>query len=222
MVKVSLSAVQKKLCRTNPPLHSKLVFLAHVVLSLIQFSCNTHNSNFVYVDAFIVSDKQNIPRLREGKLSCLFSSASSDTVAENIDTNIGSKPKSLRPPLSLNPLICESAQSILTHNECQILSNWCRNVVRRDGKLTQESLVSGLSENDEGAKIMLRLQQRLEDDILGYPKKMDSLTEYVLPRFISYRHGENEKVDRRNLSRDTLIPDGLHVDTNNSKHFRHW
>lgn len=137
-------------------------------------------------------------------------------------TSSAGKTSLLNPPLSLNPLICTSAKAILTPIECQVLSKWCREVVQREGKLTQEALTNSYLNGEEGAIIMIQLQQRLEGDILGYPKITEGDPCYVLPRFISYRYKEGDSVDRSNLSTSTLIPDGLHVDTNNSKHFRHW
>ncbi len=125
-------------------------------------------------------------------------------------------------------------------------------VLQYNGKLPQEALDFGIEHHEEGALLMIRLQRILEEDLLGHYYATDTADNtdntnntggtfesnengYVLPRFISYHYNDDDcndstndsdgndgagSIDYNDLS--ALIPDGLHVDTNNSKHFRHW
>ena len=159
-----------------------------------------------------------------------FSSTTRNAVTEtkNNGGKIVIKPSksSCLQPLSLNPLICSSKKALLTSEECLTLSQWCRDVVEQRGKLTDEALEHGKANGQEGAQIMVRLQRILEEEVLGFHPNTSEDKDYVLPRFISYHNTDDRSLvcinlgDKSDMS--SLIPDGLHVDTNNSKHFRHW
>ena len=176
------------------------------------------------------SDAFNIAQLHEQrKKSQSLLSTTWDMIAEtknNREGIIKSSKSTILQPLSLNPLICSSTKALLTSEECITLSQWCRDVVEQEGKLTDEALEYGKANGQEGAQIMVRLQQILEEKILGHHPTITNEKQYVLPRFISYHNTDDRSLKYINFGDKSdmysLIPDGLHVDTNNSKHFRHW
>ena len=152
--------------------------------------------------------------------------------------------------LSSNPLLFVSSSSsssssasasdddepLLSSNECQILQSWCQNNL-----IPNESVPSRLwsnhneyaddnNNNDEGLKILTKLK-RVIDEIVGHTKVDDSA---LTVRYISYDSSDHDMEQRCHPSSSTttnkplptttyeLLPDGLHVDTNNGQHFRHW
>lgn len=99
--------------------------------------------------------------------------------------------------LSASPLLFTSTQPLLTSSECQTLSN------HFGGRETSEGA---------GEYVLAKLQSTL-DHLLA----RDSQEGPVTPRFLQYE--PTLAMDAQ--STDELLPDGLHVDTNNGKLFRY-
>ena len=94
-------------------------------------------------------------------------------------------------PLSDAPLLLVSSRPLLTNEECGIL---CRNFEQ--------------GPSEEGDFLLKRVHQQI-DNLTGCPSHDG---EAVLPRYVSYPPSQND---------NPLLPDGLHVDTNNGRLFRH-
>ena len=129
-------------------------------------------------------------------------------------------------PVSFNPLTFISSNPLLTEPQCRILSHWCRKIVKEKGQMTKDILLQAVYEGSEGAQIMLHLQKEIHEKVLGLSSPNDN-DSYVIPRFISYNSNGQKGHDTKIKSVDVhtsskLLPDGLHVDTNNGKHFRHF
>ena len=151
-------------------------------------------------------------------------------------------------PLSPNPLLFVSSSPLLTPQECEIVSEWCRAVETR-GESIADLLRSNNQKNikhpqeeghdphydQKGILVMKKLQRLVHHSVLGMGstnRSQDSKVsvvedDYVVPRFLHYQSSEGRTRqechdDWQSVTVDQLIPDGLHVDTNNNKHFRHW
>lgn len=144
-------------------------------------------------------------------------------------------------PLSPNPLLFVSSSPLLTPQECEIVSEWCRRVEKRgesiEDKLRNiENIKNPQKEADDDRKglfVMKRLQRLVHHSVLGMGSRNSKesnvavMDDYVVPRFLHYESTEGRTRQECNdhwnsVTVDQLIPDGLHVDTNNNKHFRHW
>ncbi len=129
--------------------------------------------------------------------------------------------------LSKDPLMFQSTKPILDKHECGILSKWCKHLIETRGDLEEDSLEQGIANREEGALLLRRVQEQLHMDLLGLDEKDD---EMVLPRYIFYtewedgiqRYESSKPKDTKDYTLEDLLPGGLHVDTNNSKFFRHW
>jgi hypothetical protein len=108
-------------------------------------------------------------------------------------------------PLSAWPLILVSSQPLLTEDECSIISHYCQQNLSPSGTVEMEETFS------RGAQILQRTQHFL-DDILARPCGEAP----VLPRYLTYTSSD-APID----SVEALLPDGLHVDTNNGFLFRY-
>jgi hypothetical protein len=88
-------------------------------------------------------------------------------------------------------------------------------------QLTQEMILQGEQNREEGALILVQVQKEIHS-LLG-ERPQDPL---VLPRYLNYKEQEprltKEKIFSKDCALGDILPDGLHVDANNSKHFRHW
>jgi hypothetical protein len=125
-------------------------------------------------------------------------------------------------PLSMDPLLFKSQTPILTKDECDTLVTW----VRSQPSLDLLALQNGLNRGDEGAKLLQRVQTILDAVLLN------NNGDIVMPKYLSYTcrdpthnvYENNAQVPRtlEEYEVDDLLPDGLHVDTNNGKYFRHW
>ena len=148
--------------------------------------------------------------------------------------------------LSSNPLLFVSSSSsssssasasaddepLLSSNECQILQSWCQNNLIPNETIPSK-LWSNNNEygyhNDEGLKILTKLKRAI-DEIVGHTQVNDSA---LTVRYISYDSDHDDDMEQRQRRHPSssnkppattyeLLPDGLHVDTNNGQHFRHW
>jgi hypothetical protein len=128
-------------------------------------------------------------------------------------------------PLATDPLLFVSSQPILTENECKCLMEWC---VAVEG---HSSLKEALQAEDahgrknepvsEGATLFWRVQRWVHHELLGNHKNS---TDYVVPRFVFYEEPDDDETIElgKGMEATTLLPDGLHVDTNGNQQFRHW
>ena len=124
-------------------------------------------------------------------------------------------------PLATDPLLCTSSQPILTQQECATLMEWCKQA--EDESLTKALLAEEVDDNgepmSEGAKILWKVQQYVHHELLG-----NDGGDYVVPRYLHYscQDGDSSLKAECGMDSKRLLPDGLHVDTNGSQHFRHW
>lgn len=130
-------------------------------------------------------------------------------------------------PLSSDPLLYKSQTPILSKEECEILVTWVRSQICLD----LNALRNGLDKGDEGAKILQKVQIIL-DAVLNNNNDTNEMN-IVMPKYLSYTYeNNNNKENHRRMDNqphtlqeygvDDLLPDGLHVDTNNGKYYRHW
>ena len=148
--------------------------------------------------------------------------------------------------LSPNPLLFVSSSPLLTPKECEIVSEWCRDVEKRGDSIedllrNHENHIKNPHSKEptdhpqdrKGIQVMRKLQRLVHHSVLGLggsPRQKSNLhveDDYVVPRFLHYQSTEGRTRQECNdhwnsVTVDQLIPDGLHVDTNNNKHFRHW
>ncbi len=176
---------------------------------------------------FVITIAITVLSLLALEVQCFSTSSASTTAYSpeciNGDTGACTSPIAFE-TLSNNPLIFQSTQPILSKTECGILSKWCRHMIDTRGDLYQDSLDEGIAKNEEGALLLRRVQQALHTNLLGLDELND---EMVLPRYIFYTEEEDgieesESKDSKDFTVEDLLPGGLHVDTNNSKFFRHW
>lgn len=210
--------------------------------NVTSFSLRTRNSlkgtSPYNVDASLIpSQGRDIFRL-DGTIVSMSSSSSSSTTSmstttsTSTTTSITTQEKIKFEMLSSNPLLFSSQKSILSKEECQTLSSWCQSTIqKRGGNLNNNVLLEGIANQEEGALLLKRLQQILHSDLLGFDKDLE---EMVIPRYISYDEDEygadmntssssyKYGKDIQNYKVEDILPDGLHVDTNNSKFSRHW
>jgi hypothetical protein len=119
-------------------------------------------------------------------------------------------------PLSTKPLIMVSSQPIANKEECALLMDFF-DLIR--------SSTDAPPQHHDAWPILERIQNQL-DTLLDSPHHEG---ESALPRYLIYnpeRAGDEARVRNAiafsaRMLRKKLLPDGLHVDTNNSKHFRH-
>mmetsp|Transcript_27028 Transcript_27028/g.39998 ORF Transcript_27028/g.39998 Transcript_27028/m.39998 type:complete len:417 (+) Transcript_27028:152-1402(+) len=166
------------------------------------------------------------------------SSSSSSSTIISTSTSHSAQEKIKFEMLSTNPLLFSSQKSILSIEECKTLSSWCQSIIQArggEGNLNNNVLLQGIANQEEGALLLKRLQQILHSDLLGFD---ENLEEMVIPRYISYdedEYGADMNMNAnassssykygkeiQNYKVEDILPDGLHVDTNNSKFSRHW
>ena len=142
---------------------------------------------------------------------------------------------SILDPLSSNPLIFRSKKPLLDSNQCEVLKQWVRMTLQQynQSELSMEMIKSGLQRNEEGAFILSSLQRNLWYMLHGDANIMRE-EDHVVPRYLQYvetqsplqsqyYYGSKEEMFNSVIQTYAdILPDGLHVDTNNSKHFRHW
>lgn len=125
---------------------------------------------------------------------------------------------------SSNPLILcsESSTPLLNPDECELLKTCCLQLESKGRSVadllsTEDDIINSLPTLKEGSKIMKKLQRKLACNVIGcQPEDPEAL---VVPRFLHY---QSLKDVGQKVSTDLLLEDGLHVDTNNGKFFRHW
>lgn len=127
-------------------------------------------------------------------------------------------------PLSLNPPLLVSQSPLLSPEECDTLIAWCHEANQRG--ISMAAMLHAV-EDVEGKHVLQKLQRLVHHAVLG----MDGTeADYVLPRYLHYpacvydTH-EDGRLYNNHLETVTvkeLLPDGLHVDTNNNQQFRHW
>ena len=147
------------------------------------------------------------------------STRNSIRVDTDADISLKSRPIIQLKPLSYNPLLFQSTESILTPEQCSTLKQWLQSQTKQ---LDGDTLAKGIQQKEEGA-ILLKTIQHALDEVLGNKKGEDN--ELVVPRYLSYKEsdlGGGRPASLEDYKVEDLLPDGLHVDTNNSKHFRHW
>ena len=121
-------------------------------------------------------------------------------------------------PLSSNPLLFVSSEPILSKQECQTLSQWCR-AHAAPGQASLTVSKSMLSDLSPAAQKLTELRRKIQYDLLGLTDDNGN-DDNVMPRYLHYPEGTEEYTPL--MDAPTLLPDGLHVDTNNNMHFRHW
>lgn len=108
-------------------------------------------------------------------------------------------------PVSTDPLLLVSTQPVLSPFECHTLSDYF-----------QKQQLGG-----QGAEVLHSLQDRLDTLICRPPQDCH---DRVQPRFLSYQpcnKKQKQKPTDALALQKWLLPDGLHVDTNNGKFFRY-
>lgn len=125
--------------------------------------------------------------------------------------------------ISNDPILSESSCAIITPSQCNTLIEYFQSKLQLDTEtgslvtscdINQETYYYDLIRNEPGA-IILQGVQNILLKLLG----LDS-SEAVLPRYIYYTD-DNSEVSEYTVGINSL-PDGLHVDSNNGKFFRHW
>lgn len=111
-------------------------------------------------------------------------------------------------PLSKHPMILMSSEPICNEIECQQLIHW----FRQKEQLHQEEQQWDDDANSSGLLLFQRIQRQI--DQLTFCPSYDSEMSY--PRYITY-----EPQQQKQHEEVKLIPDGLHLDTNNGQLFRH-
>lgn len=184
-----------------------------------------HVCTYRYLYSSPLLTKNSSRKYKESSLWSLKSSLTQEIVQSEFST-LGNGQTGLVAPMSLDPLMFTSTTPLLSDSQCQKLSQWCRQVIQNNGSLTKEILIKDLNEGREGAQIMEYLQKKIHEDLLGLSTSCDQNVQddYVIPRFISYDDKDQNDIINSNekINVSSLLPDGLHVDTNNSKHFRHF
>lgn len=124
-------------------------------------------------------------------------------------------------PLSLNPPLLVSRYPVLLPHECQTLIEFCQQAHQRGISVAD---ILHAPEDIDGKHLLKNLQKLVHHSVLGLGGTEE---DYVTPRYVHYPACDigNDDGDKNVLEKvtvDQLLPDGLHVDTNNNKHFRHW
>ncbi len=124
-------------------------------------------------------------------------------------------------PLSLNPPLLVSRYPVLTAHECQTLIECCQEATQCG--ISVADIMHG-SEDSYGKHVLKRLQKLVHHSVLGL---RGTEQDYIIPRYLHYPacdigNDDNDKSMLEKVTVDQLFPDGLHVDTNNNQHFRHW
>jgi hypothetical protein len=122
-------------------------------------------------------------------------------------------------PLSTNPRLFASSDPLLSKQDSEQLRQWCKENLQPN-KTIHPSLFDRRS--DELPSLLQRLRDHV-DAMVGY----DGTGEEVMVRYLSYTTNSgtihhDHSVSEPCLTTSVLLPDGLHVDTNNGKFFRHW
>jgi hypothetical protein len=134
-------------------------------------------------------------------------------------------------PMSTEPLMFWSSQPLLSPEECQVLSHYFSHKDNYHHQHHRENYQQQFQEekdsysgtNNDDDDYAQRLLQRLW-------KKIDQLTlspfhsgESPLPNYLSYsaERSDFRRTFNPNNNNGWLFPNGLHVDTNNGKLFRH-
>jgi hypothetical protein len=130
-------------------------------------------------------------------------------------------------PISRSPLLLFSSQPVATGEECNLLIDLFDAIVKEKEDLFHSELAST---QERAWSILERIQNQI-DEWLESPRHDG---ESPLPRYVTYEPSDPSyacpstgdsihtqvNVEIPSWS-TTLLPDGLHVDTNNSQHFRH-
>lgn len=154
-----------------------------------------------------------------------FSATSANVALTNFEQIVSDVPSHGKRIISLtkqhsDPLLVTSSHAIISPSECKTLIKYCQSKLQIDfhsGMLCNscdikpETFEQDLIERNEGAMILKEVQQMLLET-LGLNE-----WEAVMPRYIYYTN-EDCFMDET----ERLLPDGLHVDSNNGKLFRHW
>lgn len=127
-------------------------------------------------------------------------------------------------PLSTKPLLfVSSGTPVLSHDECQHLSSYFLAKTKRKNNENNHS-------KHKGQYVLEKFQQLLDELIL---RPEDTIVE---PRYLFYERptdcDRSDFVERKQIESTTticekltgnnpILPDGLHVDTNNGKYFRY-
>lgn len=122
-------------------------------------------------------------------------------------------------PLSTNPLLFASSDPLLTEQDVEKLRQWCKDNLQPNQTIHPSLFDRG---SDELPSLLQRLRDHM-DAMVGY----DGTGEEVMARYLSYTANPeaidgDDSVSEPCLTTSLLLPDGLHVDTNNGKFFRHW
>ena len=149
-------------------------------------------------------------------------------INKNIHTNFSTNANTrehlpVLQPLSFHPLLFTSAEPILSESQCTTLQSWIQaNTSQAQKPLDQTLFQRAIEEKEEGALILQSLQKTIAS-LLAEEEGCEN--SHVLPRYLTYTSMATPASTTKELGEYTvhdLLPDGLHVDTNNAKHFRHW
>jgi len=126
-------------------------------------------------------------------------------------------------PLSFHPLLFTSAEPILSESQRTTLQSWIQaKTSQAQNPLDQTLFQRAIEEKEEGALILQSLQKTIAS-LLAEEEGCEN--SHVLPRYLTYTSMATPASTTKELGEYTvhdLLSDGLHVDTNNAKHFRHW
>mmetsp|Transcript_14006 Transcript_14006/g.20699 ORF Transcript_14006/g.20699 Transcript_14006/m.20699 type:complete len:321 (-) Transcript_14006:161-1123(-) len=120
-------------------------------------------------------------------------------------------------PVSREPIMLMSSRPLLSLEECDVLSNYLlhcnNNNITAGTASTTEASSSGNNQNEyTGKQLLQRLQDQL-DSLTGFSTHEGDQIRYV----VYDPTDDNVATPQEEL---LLLPDGLHVDTNNGKYFR--
>jgi hypothetical protein len=130
-------------------------------------------------------------------------------------------------PLSFHPLLFTSAEPILSESQCTTLQSWIQaKTPQAQNPLDQTLFQRAIEEKEEGALILQSLQKAIASLLAEEKGCENSHVQFPCPSSIFgiFIHGYPASITKElgEYTVHDLLPDGLHVDTNNAKHFRHW
>lgn len=115
-----------------------------------------------------------------------------------------------RPPL----LLLKSSSPIITKEGCELL---IRHFRRNQSNISYGECDQQIDHTCQSAQKLLKRIHDIVDEVTGCPRHAGETS----PRFVRYEPQIATVSDMAELEEDLLLPDGLHVDTNNGKLFRH-
>jgi hypothetical protein len=122
-------------------------------------------------------------------------------------------------PLSKQPMMWCTSEPILSRTECGELSRWYNRAAQRDNSRQDSGSMRKMDndddDNDNGRTVLGRLQQRLNRLVLRNDMPA------IQPSFLQYQACPTRQDNSNSTTVEALLPDGLHVDTNNIQFSRY-